>query len=297
MKDREAKIRCGIFLVAGLLLLLALLFFLGGRDLFVRKATIRTSFSESVQGLSKGSAVKYHGAPVGTVSRIVILTGGEKSMIQVDMEIELEAFGGTEESFESFFRRELQKGLRCRMEFLGVTGLKYIDFDYFAKPGSELPEAPNFIGSQNAIYVPSVPSSFRDIYASLVAAMERISHIKFEEISEGIDRTLSEFSALLSDPAIRSAIARVNDAAANLEETTGAIARSLDEKHITRITGLLESNLARLEVIMEKITVESEKAKISESTASFRAAAAARSSRCSALSSLSFKTRSMVPER
>ena len=271
MKDKEAKIRCGIFLIAGLLILLLLLFLLGGRDLFVRKATIRTAFLESVQGLSTGSAVKYRGAPVGSVSKITILV--DRRMVQVDMEIELDSFGGTPDSFENYFRRELRQGLRCRMEFLGITGMKFIDLDYFAGKDDELPKAPDFEGDPTAIYVPSVPSSFRDIYASLVTAMERISKIKFEEIADGIDRTLNEFSGLLADPAIKSVIARVNDAAANLESTTAVIARSLDEKRIVHITELLENGLKGFDVLVNTMTEESRKAKISESAASFRAAA------------------------
>ena len=266
MKDKDAKIRCGIFLVAGLLVLLLLLFLLGGRELFVRKATIRSVFPESVQGLSTGSAVKYRGAPVGSVSKITILV--DRRMVQVDMEIELDSFGGTKDGFESYFRREIKQGLRCRMEFLGITGMKFIDLDYFAPPSDELPPAPDFVGDSSAIYVPSVPSSFRDIYAALVTAMERISRIKFEEIADGIDRTLSEFSSLLSDPAIKSAIARINDAAANLEATTGVINRALDENRIEQI-------IKQIDDVLTKVSSETDKAKIAESTASFRAACTA----------------------
>ena len=271
MKDRDAKIRCGLFLTAGLLVLLLMLFLLGGRDLFVRKATIRSVFPESVQGLSTGSAVKYRGAPVGSVSKIIILV--DRRMVQVDMEIELDSFGGTKDSFENYFRREIKQGLRCRMEFLGITGMKFIDLDYFAPPEEELPPAPDFVGDPAAIYVPSVPSSFRDIYAALVTAMERISRIKFEEIADGIERTLNDFSSILADPAIKSAIARINDAAANLEATTGVISRTLDETQIVHFRDMLDGGMQNLNILLRKFTEESEKAKIAESAASFRAAA------------------------
>ena len=264
MKDKEAKIRCGLFLVGGVLVLLLLLFLLGGRDLFVRKATIRTAFSESVQGLSVGSAVKYHGAPVGSVSKITILV--DRRLVQVDMEIELDSFGGTLDSFESYFLSELQQGLRCRMEFLGITGMKFIDLDYFAKAGDKLPDVPNFVGDPSAIYVPSVPSSFRDISQSLVTAVEHISKIKFDELAEKIDRALSDFSGLLADPALKSTIARINDAAENLETTTAAVSRALDEKRIVRF---MES----LEALVRMVTAETDRARISESMESFRAAA------------------------
>ena len=271
MNDKEAKIRCGLFLVAGLLILLLMIFMLGGRDLFVRKATIRTAFLESVQGLSTGSAVKYRGAPVGSVSKITILV--DRRIVQVDMEIELDSFGGTQDSFENYFRRELKQGLRCRMEFLGITGMKFIDLDYFAGENDKLPDPPAFVGDPLAIYVPSVPSTFRDAYASLVTALERISRIRFEEISEEISRALNEFSALLADPAIKSTIARINDTVANLEITTAAITRTLDEQRIARVIELLENGLKGFDTLVDRVTAETDRAKIAESTASFRAAA------------------------
>lgn len=277
MKDKEAKIRCGLFLVGGILVLLLLLFLLGGRDLFVRKATIRTAFRESVQGLSVGSAVKYRGAPVGSVSKITILV--DQRIVQVDMEIELDSFGGTKGRVENYFRRELKQGLRCRMEFLGITGMKYIDLDYFVSKEDEMPTAPKFVGDASAIFVPSVPSSFRDISQSLVTAVEHISKIKFDELAEKIDRTLSDFSGLLADPAIRSTIARVNDAAANLESTTAAIARTLDEKRMERMIAQVENALKGFDSLVDTVKGEADRAKIAESTASFRAAADAISER------------------
>ena len=271
MKDKEAKIRCGLFLVGGVLVLLLLLFLLGGRDLFVRKAAIRTAFVESVQGLSVGSAVKYRGAPVGSVSKITILV--KQKIVQVDMEIELDSFGGTIDSFEIYFRSELKQGLRCRMEFLGITGMKFIDLDYFAKESDKLPEVPDFMGDPAAIYVPSVPSSFRDISQSLVTAVENISKIKFEELAEKIDRALTDVSTLLADPAIKSTIARINDAAANLEMTSSAVARSLDEKRILNLLEMLQTALKKWDLLVNTVTGEVNRAKLAESTESFRSAA------------------------
>lgn len=273
MTEKERKIRCGIFLVSGVLLLLLILFFLGGRDLFTPKAEVRTYFPESVQGLARGSAVKYRGAPIGTVSGISIQAG--KRMVQVDMEIDLDAFGGTEENFRRLLRQEMQQGLRCRMEFLGVTGMKFIDWDYFVPPGSGLPQMPDFAGDPRVCYIPSVPSAFKDIHATLVASLERLSRIKFEEISDGLDRSLSELSALLSDPAIKATINNINETAVNLSATTGAIAEVLDEQQLKELTVLIDKNLQNMARLTARIEAETARAGISDSAIAIKEAARA----------------------
>ena len=137
MNEQTRRLRTGIFLTGGLLLVLIILFFLGGRDLFTRKIKVCTYFEESVQGLSRGAAVKYRGAPIGTVSDIRIIFS--KRIVRVDMEIEIDSFSGIMGDFRTEFMNEVRdNGLRCRLEYLGITGLKFIDFDYRKSAGGDL---------------------------------------------------------------------------------------------------------------------------------------------------------------
>ena len=73
MSNSNQKLKTGVFIVSGVLLLLAMLFFLGLSDIFVDKVKLITCFQESVQGLSVGSPVKYRGVQVGSVSEISIM--------------------------------------------------------------------------------------------------------------------------------------------------------------------------------------------------------------------------------
>ena len=90
MGERKRNFRLGLFVTGGIVLFLAILFFLGMSDLFTNKAVLRTSFTESVQGLTVGSPVKYRGVPIGTVKRIAIRVADK--LVQVDMEIQRDLF-------------------------------------------------------------------------------------------------------------------------------------------------------------------------------------------------------------
>lgn len=274
--DSTQKFKIGLFVLGGLALLIAVMFFLGMTDIFTNKATVRTYFSESVQGLSVGSAVKYRGVPIGNVKKISIRVSDK--LVQVDMAVELSHFVSSDErkqqqrsEFRRFFQSELEQGMRCRLEYTGITGMRYIDFDYYATPGQTLPAQPTGLPDEgDALYIPSVPSPFRDILRALGTSLDRISRIRFEEISDGLERSLSELSGLLADPALKSAIARVNEAAENIEQGSRTFTRVFSEDRLNRLTTQLEEDLVGINKLTDQLIKETKEARLPESASAFR---------------------------
>ena len=276
MDDKKRRLRTGLFVAGGLILVLAVLFFLGGRDLFAHKITLYTTFNESVQGLSRGSAVKFRGAPIGTVSDISIHFA--ENQVQVVMEIDAANFGEEEEELQGkLLRAVLEKGLRCRLEHQGITGLKYIDFDYFVDAETSAPQsaALGLKDRPNAIEIPSVPSTLKDVLGTITRSLERLGRIDIEGIGEDLGKTIREISDLIADPAIKSAINRINDAAANIESSSQAINRVFDEERMEQLRNSLETAFARVNELAALAHKEAAAANIPESSASFRSAAAA----------------------
>ena len=101
MDESKNRRRGGIFVVLTLLLLLLMMFYFGLSELFVRRAKAVTCFSESIQGLSVGSEVKFRGVRVGEVTGISILS--KEKLIKVDMAIEVEHFKGIDDSSNAVF--------------------------------------------------------------------------------------------------------------------------------------------------------------------------------------------------
>jgi paraquat-inducible protein B len=60
----------GLFVLIGIVLIGAGTVILGGQDLFAEPVLMETVFNESVQGLEVGSAVKFRGVQLGSVSEI-----------------------------------------------------------------------------------------------------------------------------------------------------------------------------------------------------------------------------------
>ncbi|MBO5724258.1 MAG: MCE family protein, partial [Lentisphaeria bacterium] len=84
------KFKLGLFVLFAIFLFVLAITFMGIFDSFMPKARVTTIVSESVQGLSNGSAVKYKGVPIGTVTDILILT--TTGQIQINFEVDLSRF-------------------------------------------------------------------------------------------------------------------------------------------------------------------------------------------------------------
>ena len=269
MNERSRRLRTGSFLVAALLLVLVILFFLGGRNLFSKKIRICTYFDESVQGLNRGAAVKFKGAPIGTVSDIRIIF---PNYVLVEMEIDVSRFTAAGGDFEKAFLREVREnGLCCRLEYVGITGLKFVDFDYHQMDVEKnKKEPPSFIGKTDAIYVPSVSSSFADISTSVAGAIDKLNQINIREISEELTEIMRDLRALISDPALASTLHHLSEVAANLENTSGMLGRVVDEDRVENLVSTLEGSLNSLQSFVRRMDDAAADAKIPESAAAFR---------------------------
>ncbi len=278
MNDRDRNMRLGLFVVIGFALLIAMLFFFGLSSVFSAKTHLVTTFAESVQGLSVGSQVKYCGVTIGSVSDVSILT--DDRVVVVGMDIELKNFisrGSNDfrqQKFQKYLQKELPKGLRCRLEYAGITGMKYIDFDYFSTPEAEIPAPPEDVlrecNTHDYIYMPSVPSTFKDLFGALSVALERLSKIRFEEISDDLQRSLQGLAAILTDPAISSALNSINDTADNLAAGTAAVNRVLDEKKLAEIVANVERVLASVDRFTNEASSNVKQMDLPGSSASLR---------------------------
>ena len=273
---KVSNFKTGLFVLGALVLLAMMLYMLGWKDFFVRKAVLTTSCSESVQGLSVGAAVKYKGAQIGSVDRVVILPKGK--LIRVDMNVELASFRDNDgkelflddTDFYVFLQKEIDNGLRCRLEYAGITGLRYLDFDYFAKPG-ELPENPGVTGG--GYLVPSAPSALRDVVKSLNTSLERIAKIRFEEISDNLVRNLNDLNKILSSEDIHKAMTHLRSMAMTMDSTVKMFSETVTEQKLQRIIDDLEQTLGEARKLSTGLREDAARSDIPGTAAALRRAA------------------------
>ncbi|MEO1696537.1 MAG: MlaD family protein [Planctomycetota bacterium] len=185
MTQKSNPVKLGLFVVLGVLLGVATAFWLGAQRLnepFVRRVTY---FDESVQGLELGAPLKLRGVVIGRVCGIGF--GPEHRLVEVSMEVfvdklvALRIVPDASAITDSVADSNLPEDLRIELASSGITGVKFLQVDFFPDvgPPMELPFEPP------SSYIPSVRSTLKGVEDT------------FDELALRMPRILEEGEALL----------------------------------------------------------------------------------------------------
>ena len=272
--------KLGLFVVGAFFLFFAGLICLGVMDRFKSKAYLTTKVSESVQGLSRGSAVRLQGVPIGKVTAISVETGTR--MVQIDMEINLSSFHGTKTGAEKGnavlddddFYGDLDKaiaenGLRCRIEGEGITGMKYIEFFYEYNPAPLARDAYGF-AQHRTYYIPSEPSLMSDLRTSVVSILDKLDSIDYKGISDRITSTLDSADRFLNDPKIEGILNHLNVATEEITKTIATLNSTITEERVSKLLDDSDKAVQAISDFSRRLDTELTDAQIDETTRKIR---------------------------
>ncbi len=237
------KFKLGVFVLTGVSLLVVALFLLGLSETFKKKIHFVTYFNESVQGLESGSAVKFRGVTIGRVFRIAIRP--EDNMIRVDMQAVPSAIDESGDASRSmdFFQHlddEVRKGLRCRLELKGITGMKYVELDYLDPKKYKIPHV---LPPKDMLYIPSAPSLLSGLRTSLTGTLAKIAAIDFEKISSELAEALRGANKIFSDPRIPGIVEKLDKVATSSQSVASKLDDALTKRRLENIASELEETL------------------------------------------------------
>ena len=236
--------KLGLFVVGAFFLFFAGLICLGVMDQFKSKVFLMTQVSESVQGLSRGSSVRFQGVPIGKVTDISIEAGSRR--VEITMEVNLASFhseptanvaGKTLSDREFYARLDkdiLENGLRCRIEAEGITGMKYIEFSYEKHPTPVEKDVFGFARNRN-YYVPSEPSLLADLRSTFVSILNKLNSIDYKGVSDRVIATLDSADEFLNDPKIREILSNLSTASGAIVKTVNTLNSTVTEERVTKL--------------------------------------------------------------
>ena len=255
MESRANSLRVGLLIVAGIVLILALVWFLRGGQVS-HGTLLETYFDESVQGLQVGSDVQFRGVTVGRVTAIGVvgaeygraLTPADEPLVReiyVRYLIDVSSIGHFGSIAEA-----VRLGLRARLGTRLITGLSYIDLD-FLNPVTYPAQQPSW--TPKAHYVPSAPSTFAQVqdagqrvlaklnqvdFAKLVGSLTELVQDLQAEIKTGdLHQTLTAAATLLdtANQAVKGAdLPRLS---ANLRKTSDDLRQVADNPDLAKLLG------------------------------------------------------------
>lgn len=188
--------KLGLFVVVGLVLSLATVGVLGARSQQKEVGAYVTYFDESVQGLDVGSAIKFRGVTIGVVGGISVAQ--DHRLVEVTMDIgveELSRLGldvpSTPLAEGEEKRLHQEKDLRVQLASSGLTGLKFLQLDFFLVADTPAPLLA-FQAPEN--YIPAAPSMMKNLEDALTRTMNQLPGLV-----ERADRILASVDGVVGD--------------------------------------------------------------------------------------------------
>src|SRR5262245_6408217 len=236
--------KLGLFVVVALAIGVAAVVWLGLRRFNRDAFPIVTYFDESVQVLDVGSAVKFRGVLLGTVSSITVAP--DHRHVEVWMQIYKDTLArmGFDPS------RPRDPALRPQLASAGITGVKFVQFDTFLPERYPVPELD--FQPPDLYYVPSVPStlkSIEEVANEFLAKLPRLTDQLGDTLAEAKKslRMLSDLAAWVRDESgVKRTVASFDEAARTLTKAIADAELAQTTKGIRGAAGSVDSAAGKL---------------------------------------------------
>jgi ABC-type transporter Mla subunit MlaD len=204
------NLRVGLFIVGGIGLLFALIWYLGGARTG-RGTLFESYFSESVQGLDVGATVKFRGVTIGRVAELGLVNaeygageGIERArqsyrLVFVRYAIDTSKIGPLPDTQDA-----VKLGLRIRIASQGLTGLSYLELDFVDPeryPALEVPWKPK------GEYIPSMPSTLTQVQDAAQQFLAKLNRLDIDSLSIQITGLIGDVRTQLSTGDVHDTLA------------------------------------------------------------------------------------------
>ncbi|MCK5834924.1 MAG: MCE family protein [Lentisphaeria bacterium] len=253
----ENRLKLGIFVIIGVSMLVGMLFLLGIKDAMKSSFYVYTYFTESVQGLEVGSAVKFKGVTVGTVSAISIHDDGKK--IRVEMKTNPGSFQSQGENIdhevaEKYFHKMIKNGLGCEQKMTGITGMKIIEIDYFKSDLAQIDKAVNAPAGES--FLPAHRSALDNSLETVSSVIHKIGKIDFEKISKDLSEVIAGINTYVNNKEIPKIITSVEISTKNVERLIKNLNTKIEELDVKDISSNLNQTLTAYKKLAGSIDAE-----------------------------------------
>lgn len=262
MSQEANYFRIGLFVViAATILAIALIVFGAGR-IFERRLFFETYVMGSVQGIERGAAVKFRGVSIGQVSNVTFVfneypvledestsSSPSYNFVMVVMEVTKSVFPGMFDGdldLHQAVQNAVAKGLRARIEPIGITGMNYIELD-FLNP-KEFP-ALEISWKPRDYYIPSAPGQLTSILDSINRIMRDVQTLQLGELGDNLTSLLKN----LNNAVEGANVTELSSEARTLMKTMNSAIEAADVQAVSRD---LKALINRLDVVLKESDIQ-----------------------------------------
>jgi len=252
MEEGKRYTRLGLFVIVSVAVLAAVIFAIGGRDLFQHTFMFETYFNKSIAGLELGAPVRFRGVPLGQVTQILTSAATyerdvplrrRREYIVVRVKVNMSAREAAQLRQDAVALSGM--GLRAQTQLAGITGEQYLALDFMDPkkyPPLEFQWTPTYT------YLPS--ADIRQLGQSLnklVSDLDRkIGDLPLGQLSgqtQGLladaDVTLKRVNGILAAAPIDHTLGKLDSLSTRLDSLAGDPALSETLQNLGVISGRL----------------------------------------------------------
>jgi phospholipid/cholesterol/gamma-HCH transport system substrate-binding protein len=246
MAGKTHKFFIGLFVMAGTLIGVALIIWIGASKYFQKGSTYVTFFDESVQGLQVDSSVKYRGVDVGRVESIQVAP--DFKLVEVVMKVELEG--------------DLQQNTVSQLKTAGITGIVFIELD--RKRPEDPNRSPAIDFSTDYPVIPSRPSELRQILSGVDEVVQNIKQIDFKALSTQFQSVGKATENVLSGKKMSNILSNLESTTKSMNRAVGRIDAMIAEGKVDSVLEEARKSMVEAQKLISGIQDELRSMKLSE---------------------------------
>lgn len=191
--------RLGVFVLAAIGVLIAVILIFGGGKIFQKSFMVETYIKQSVTGLDAGAAVRFRGVKIGQVTSIG-LSGDiyERDLPFHDRRqyvvVRMQIFGDkvNPEQISEF----VKNNLRARVKSMGITGVNYVEFDFVSNANM----TPPLVYEWKPEYpvIPSLPNQADEIISGIQKLITSLNEMHIDGTGKKLDTLLGNLNVLMA---------------------------------------------------------------------------------------------------
>lgn len=236
-------VRLGVFTLLTFGALVAIALGLGWSVTKREKILFHTYFDEAVDGLETGAPVLFRGVRIGTVKGIDVAPDRRRVAVELALQgADVRRLGLTERPPD----------LRTQLGSQGITGVKFVDLDFFDPAENPPPPLP-FAPEEN--YIPAAPSMLKSLTDSVNRVMPELP-----KIVSSVQVSLADLSKLVGELKGHRVGERAGVALDDIDAAAGELKRllqSANDEQLAKKAGAtaddLRRSLAKLDAAVDQL--------------------------------------------
>lgn len=212
MSGKPHYFAVGLFVLGANLLLVIGLIIFSADALRNPSYFIETYVDESVQGVEVGTPFKFRGVKIGSIHEILLVSeeyDTDKMYIMIRVALDPRLTRADPIDIIARAQLQVQRGLRVKMVPQGITGLSFLDADYYP---DNLTEPLKIDWEPKYAYIPSTPATMTVISRTIENVTAQINSMDLEGIGNDVENITSNLNLSVRHiEAITSSAADVSD--------------------------------------------------------------------------------------